>query len=338
MASSALTVAPGDPQALFQRASALIGLQRYKEAVECLERLAAKGLVEPAIAINRALCHYMLGEFDAVRTQLDPLLAAGAVSADILRLGVSSRHHLGDVAAAMALADAHTDAASDGGVAGVYALAYLDGGRAADAARFASLALAANADSIDGLTVRGTLALANMDTTEAEELFRRVLALAPDTGRAWIGQGTVALLAEDLPRARDCLERGVKAMPSHVGSWHVLGWTHLVAGDLAAAERIFRHALTLDRNFGETHGALASVHALCGRVSDARAEIALAERLDRNGLAARFASAALEAQSGNRAGANALLRKTIAGLAPRLGARAARILTAAAAPTRPVRH
>jgi len=338
VASAALKVAPGDPEAMFHRASALIGLKQFKEAAECLELLQAHGLAAPGIAINRALCHYMLNEFAEARAQLDPLIAAGHESTDILRLGVSVRHHLGDIDAAIALADAHPDAGRDVGVAGVYALAYLDAARAPDAARFAALALATNADSVDGLVVQGTLALARMDTVPAEAAFRRVLELVPANGRAWIGLGTIALLAQDLPKARDFLERGVKAMPMHVGSWHVLGWTHLVAGDLDSSEKIFRHALTLERNFAETHGALASVYALRGRVAEARAEIAVAERLDRAGLAARFATAVLAAQAGNRAGASDLIRTTIAGLVPRVGVRAGRILAASAQAGDRTRH
>jgi tetratricopeptide (TPR) repeat protein len=337
-ASAALKAAPGNPDAMFCRASALIGLKHYKEAAQCLTVLQNHGLTDPGISINRALCHYLLSEFAEALAQLEPLIAAGHTSADILRLAVSSRHHLGDIDAAIALADAHPGAAADGAVAGVYALAYLDAGRASESARYGAAALAKNPDSIDGLTVVGTLALANMQTAPAESTFRRVLELQSGNGRAWIALGTIALLAQDLPKAQSLLERGVEAMPAHVGSWHMLGWTHLVAGDLDSAERIFRHALVLERNFAETHGALASVHALRDQVAAARAEIEIAERLDRSGLAARLAAAVLAARSGNRSDATKLVRTTIAGLIPRVGVRAGRILAAAVRPTERTRH
>jgi Flp pilus assembly protein TadD len=125
-------------------------------------------------------------------------------------------------------------------------------------------------------------------------------------------------------------------MPAHVGSWQVLGWTHLLSGNLEAAERTFQHSLEMDRNFGEAHGAMASIYALRGRLSEAREEIAIAERLDREGLAARFASAVLLGRAGDPQAARALIRTTAAGLAPRLGGRAARLLAKISNP--PTRH
>jgi Flp pilus assembly protein TadD len=177
-----------------------------------------------------------------------------------------------------------------------------------------------------------------MQTGSAETTLRRVTELAADNGRAWIGLGSIALLAQDFPRAREMLERGVKAMPAHVGSWHVLGWTHLVEGNLDLAEQSFQQALTLERNFAETHGALAAVYAMRGRLREARAELAIAEKLDRAGLAAKFATTVLEAQSGNRAAANAVMRATVEALIPRVGVRAGRILAAALQPVDPTRH
>jgi tetratricopeptide (TPR) repeat protein len=338
LASAALQAAPGDPQAMFHRASALIGCKRYADAAACLNALQAQGLTEPALAFNRALCHYMLNEFAGVSAQLQPLIKSGQTTSDVLRLAVSSLHHLGQMDTAIALADAHPRAGEDGATAGVYALAYLDAGRAADAAKFAAQALAKNPDSVDGLVVHGTLALAKMQTGSAETTLRRVTELAADNGRAWIGLGSIALLAQDFPRAREMLERGVKAMPAHVGSWHVLGWTHLVEGNLDLAEQSFQQALTLERNFAETHGALAAVYAMRGRLREARAELAIAEKLDRAGLAAKFATIVLEAQSGNRAAANAVMRATVEALIPRVGVRAGRILAAALQPVDPTRH
>jgi tetratricopeptide (TPR) repeat protein len=339
MASAALQCAPGDAEAMFHRASALMGMRHYKEASQCLAVLQAHGLTHAGIAVNRALCHYALGEFREAGALLEALIDAGEKSTDVLRLAVSTRHHLGDLKGAIDLADAHPEVVSqDGAVAGVYALAYLDAGRAADAERAAFQALAKNPDSVDGLSVRGALALSNMDSPTAETSFRRVLELTPENGRAWIGLGTIALLAGDLGGAKDRLERGVAAMPRHVGSWHVLGWTHLVAGDLDSAERVFEHALELERNFAETHGALAAVHAMRGRAAEARKEIAIADRLNREGLAARFATAVLAGQAGNSGAAGSLLRATIARLIPKVSDHAAQVLAAAARPPNRTRH
>jgi tetratricopeptide (TPR) repeat protein len=326
-ATAALSVASDDAESQFHQASALIGLQRYADAVRCLSELRARGVSQPAIDTNLALCHYVLGAYAAARPLLERLLASGSQSADVARLAVSTLHHLGDLAAAVAVADSHSEAGMhDSGVAGVYALAYMDAGDALEAARYAGRALAVNPDSVDALTVEATLRLAKLESAAAERQFRRVLELAPNNGRACIGLGTLALLTQDLPRAAEYLERGVAALPTHVGSWQVLGWTHLCAGNLDAAERVFRHALELDRNFAEAHGAMASVYALRGRVAEAQTEVAIAERLDRDGLAARFAGAVLIGRAGDPDAARALIGATAAGLAPRLGGRAARLL------------
>jgi len=339
LASAALQSSPGDAEALFHRASALMGMQHFQEASQCLAALQSKGLSHAGILINRALCHYALSEFAPAGVVLDALVAAGEMSPDVLRLAVSTKHHLGDLDGALELADSHAGAAlQDGAAAGVYALAYLDGGRAADAARFAGEALARNPDSVDGLTVKGTVALSNMESTAAGKCFDRVLALAPDNGRAWIGLGTVSLLAQDLAGARAQLERGVSAMPRHVGSWHVLGWTCLLSGDLDSADRVFHHALELDRNFAETHGALAAIHAMRGHAAEARDEIAVAERLDGECLAARFATAVLAGQAEGPEAARSVIRATLVRLIPKVSARTARVLLASARAPAPTRH
>jgi tetratricopeptide (TPR) repeat protein len=336
-ATSALAAVPGDAEASFHQASALIGLKRYAEAIRTLSDLRSRNAGQPATDMNLALCHYALGAYAAARPLLDDLSASGSQSTDVIRLSVSTLHHLGDLTAAVATAESRSEAGlRDATVAGVYALVYLDAGNATAAGRYAQRALAGIPDSIDGLTVEATLRLAKLETAAAEKQFRRVLELAADNGRAWVGLGTIALLAEDLPRATECLERGVAAMPAHVGSWQVLGWTHLLSGNLDAAERIFQRSLEMDRNFGEAHGAIASIYALRGRLLEAREEIAIAERLDREGLAARFASAVLLGRAGDPQAARALIRTTAAGLAPRLGGRAARLLAKISNP--PTRH
>jgi Flp pilus assembly protein TadD len=326
-ASSALQVVPGDAEATFHLSSALMGLKRFEQAARELAALRSRGLEEAGIDTNLALCHYALGNFAAAQPLLDGLIASGTAAPDVLRLAVSNSHHLGDLATAIAVADAHPQAGmGDGVLAGVYALAYLDAGRPAEASHYATRALAANPDSIDGLTVQATLGAANLESAAAERQFRRILDMVPQNGRAWIGLGILALLAQDLPGAIQHLERGVAAMPGHVGSWQVLGWAYLVAGNLDAAERVLRHALDMDRNFAEAHGAMASLFALRGWPAEARAEIALADRLDRGGLAARFADAVLLGR-GDPAAGQALIRETIAGLVPRLGSRAAHLFT-----------
>jgi tetratricopeptide (TPR) repeat protein len=335
-ATRAESAGTGDPEARFHHASALVGLRRYAEAVGVLSELRGQAGMQPGVDTNLALCYYVLGDYTRARPVLDALIAGASPTADVVRLAVSTLHHLGDLSAAISVADSHAAAGvSDAAVAGVFSLAYLDASRTAEAARYAAHALAKNPASIDALTVQATLKLAKLDTDAAAGQFRSVLELAPENGRAWVGLGAIALLSPDLPEALKCLERGVAAMPAHVGSWQVLGWTYLVSGNLDAAERTFQRALEMDPNFAEAHGSMASIHALRGRTARAQREIDIADRLDRDGLAARFASAVLLGRAGDPEAGRSLIRATATSLAPRLGGRAARVLMGAmGSPTR----
>jgi tetratricopeptide (TPR) repeat protein len=336
---TALGIVAGDPAVGFYQAAALMGLKRYSEAAGILSELRHHKEMQSAADMNLALCFYALRDYAAARPVLETLMAATVPSADVIRLFVSTLHHLGDIPAAVAIADRHSEAGTrDGALAGVYALVYLDASRAMEAARFADRALAASPDSVDGLVVAATLKLARLDTAAAERGFRHALEVNSDTGRAWVGLGTIALLRQDLIHAAEYLERGVAAMPTHVGSWQVLGWTYLLAGNLDAAESVFQRALSMDRNFAEAHGSIASLYALRGRVAEAEAEVQIAERLDRDGLAARYAKAVLMGRAGDPAAGRALILETAASLAPRLGGRAARLLTRAATVPGSTRH
>jgi tetratricopeptide (TPR) repeat protein len=248
-----------------------------------------------------------------------------------LRLLVSSYHHLGLLAEAVKLADANTtQALADPALAGVYALVYLDASQPSKAARWMGKALAANPDSVDGLTVQATLNAARMLTAHAKEQFERVLQLAPENGRAWVGLGALALLRRDLPRAIADLERGLQLMPGHIGSWHVLAWTRVISGDLDAAQAVFEHALALDRNFAESHGGLASVAALRGDTVAAERGIKVALGLDSACLSAQFARSVLISRSGDPAAAARLIKEKLTSLSPGDGSLLSRTIEEAA--------
>lgn len=331
VAEADLRSGSGDEVALFDKATALLGLKRYAEAIDVLERLRAQRPEVTAIAANLALAHYTLGEFSLARPYLDHNHAAGVRSADHLRLILSTYHHLGLMDEAIAIADAATSEQGatlerSGALAGVLALLYLDGDKPVQAARWARAALALNRDSIDGLVVEATLRAARLDGGRAKATFARVLTLAPDNGRAWVGLGALALLDQDLPTAKEHLKRGLASLPTHVGSWHTLAWCEVLGGGLEEAERIFRHTLELDRNFAESHGGLASVLAMRGRRAEAEAALQIAERLDPEALSPRFARSVLMGQGGDPGSARAVILQTLATLSPRDGGQVSRII------------
>ena len=326
-----LSRSPQDLTASFDRATALIGKRAYLEAIGVLREITALQPELLAAQINLGLCQYLLTEFADARTPLETAYRAGERSPGLLRLLVSTYHHLGLLNEAIAIAKENPQpAAADPALAGVYALAYLDANQPQSAAKWSTKALAADPNCIDALTVQATLDVSRMHVAHAQERFERVLQLSPENGRAWVGLGTLALLDKNLPRARELLTRGVELMPTHVGSWLVLAWVHLFSGELDSAEQVLQKAAQIERNFAEVQGGLAAVAALRGDVQEAQRGIEVALRLDPKCLSAQFARSVLISRSGDPEGGRELIRKTVSGLSPGDGSLLSRVLEEAA--------
>lgn len=322
-----LSTTPDELTARFDRASALIGKRHYADAIAILRDIVAQRPDITAAALNLGLCHYRLAQYTEALAPLEAVYASGDRSAGLLRLLVSTCHHLGLMEKAVTLAKANPQPAmKDAMLAGVYAIAFLDSKVPREASRWAARALAADPDSIDGLTVGATLDAARMLVVHAREKYERVLELSPENGRAWIGLGTLALLERDLPRAQTLLARGAEFMPGHVGSWHVLAWAYLLGGDLEKAEQILEKSVQMDRNFAEAHGGLAAVAALRGDRAAAERGIDVALRLDPKCLSAQFARSVLMSRSGDVDGGKELIRTTVAKLSPADGSLLSRVI------------
>lgn len=326
-----LSSSPQDLTASFDRATALIGKREYGKAIGVLREITALQPELRAAQINLGLCHYLLAQFADARTPLEAAYRAGERSPGVLRLLVSTYHHLGLMSEAIAIARENPQAAAeDAALAGVYALAYLDANQAQSAAKWAMKALAADPNCIDGLTTQATLDVSRMHVAHARERFERVLQLSPENGRAWVGLGTLALLERNLPRARELLTRGVELMPTHVGSWLVLAWVHVFSRELDSAEQVLQQAAKIDRNFSEVQGGFAAVAALRGDVQGAQRGIEVALRLDPKCLSAQFARSVLISRSGDPERGRELIRKTVSGLSPGDGSLLSRVLEEAA--------
>lgn len=327
LVDSRLSRHPAEAESLFARSNALIGLKRYEDALAVLKPLEDQGVAQLAVLRNMATCHYLLRNFENARAYAERLIAAGETSAGTLHLAISSLHHLGELDAAVKLADAHASTAEqDGALAGVCAIAYLDAENSAKAGKFAAIALSRNPDSVDGLIVQATLAAAALETEQAYRQYTRITELAPNSGRAWLGLGTLAMLAQDFVKARELLARAAQLMPANLGSWHSLAWAHLFSGDHAGAEKYFAHALELDRNFGESHGAIGAMLAMRGDRAGAEREIEIAERLDRSGASAQFARAMLVANAAGPEAAREFIRDSVRGLSLRFNGKARAVL------------
>jgi tetratricopeptide (TPR) repeat protein len=322
-----LSDSPQDLTASFDRATALIGKGDYVSAISVLRQITALHPELLAARINLGLCHYLLAQFAEARPPLEAAYRAGERSADLLRLLIQTYHHLGLLNEAITVAKENPQtAAADPALAGAYGLAYLDANQPQSAAKWAMRALAADSNSIDGLTVQATLDVSRMHVAHARERFERVLQLSPENGRAWVGLGTLALLERDLPQARELLRRGVELMPTHVGSWLVLAWVHLFSNELDSAEQVLRTAARLDRNFSEVQGGLAAVAALRGDVPEAQRGIEVALRLDPKCLSAQYARSVLLSRAGDPEGGHELIRKTVSDLSPSEASLLSRIL------------
>jgi tetratricopeptide (TPR) repeat protein len=327
LADAVLAAHPADPAALFDKATGLIGQRDYRAALESLQRIGAPRGAESGVLANMGLCCFCLGDFESAKRHLDECYAGGARSAGVLRLLISSCHHVGALDDALRIAgENEAAAAGDAALAGVYALLYLDADDAARASKWAKTALRLNPKSVDGRVTEATLLTARLQTDRARQMLEGVIEDAPATGRAWIGLGTLALLDQQLDVAQQQLQRGLELMPSHVGSWHLLGWAQLVSGGLDAAERTFQHALQMDRNFAETHGALATVAAIRGETRRAQTLISIASKLDAESMAARYAQAVLSRHGGQPDRANSAVLELVEGLAAKDGSALSKLL------------
>jgi tetratricopeptide (TPR) repeat protein len=310
-----LAAQPEDAPAQFDRATGLMGKREYREALEVLHALRPLQPETYGIDFNIGLCHYCLNEYEAALPHLRECFSKGLRDAGLLRLLVTTYHHLGMMEeAAQVCIDNPDPAATDAALAGAYALVLLDVDDNARAARWAGIALRLNPKSIDGRVVQAILLATRLRTEEAKAMLESVVADAPQTARAWIGLGSLAMLSQDLASARSLLMRGVELMPGHVGSWHALGWTQFLQNDLQAAQATFEHAMELDRNFAETHGALASIAATQGERESAERLIEVALRLDPDCMSARFAQSVLARRAGDAVQAQAIMDAAAAAL------------------------
>lgn len=331
-----LTRHPVESESLYSRTNALIGLGRHAEAIEILKTLEEQGVAQEAVWQNLATCHFAQEQYENARAYAEKALAVAGPSPNVLFIALTSLHQLGEMDEAVQLADEHAGMAEkDGRLAGALALMYQDAERNAEAVKFADIALAKNPDNICGLLVKATVAAADLDSEAATRQYSRVLELAPDVGRAWLGLGLLTLLSGDYPKAQEQLSRATRLMPAHLGSWHSLAWAHFFAQDVVGAERHFAHALELDRTFGESHGAMAAMYAIKGDIASAEREIEVAERLDRRGNSAQFARAILVARAQGPEASRQFIRHAVRLLAKQIGGRPSEVLMKLTEPLQP---
>ena len=98
---------------------------------------------------------------------------------------------------------------------------------------------------IDALFQRGVEAIEGRDLAEAERVFARIVAQAPDFAEGWNKRATVRYLRDDYEGAiADCVET-LARKPHHFGALSGQGLCHAALGQHRQAADLFRRTLAV---------------------------------------------------------------------------------------------
>jgi len=104
---------------------------------------------------------------------------------------------------------------------------------------------------------------------EAADIYRQILAVAPDQAQAWHLLGLVARQWGELDLAVQYMGRAVELEPGYAEAHSNLGDAWQQWGELARAEGCFRRAVQLKPQFVEAHYNLGNVLKQSGRLEEA---------------------------------------------------------------------
>jgi tetratricopeptide (TPR) repeat protein len=292
---------PGNPTARYRLAVVRRANGDADLARLMLTELVDEGHGNPAVLQELARVQAQQGDWQAALDTLAPLKTETLPTeeADTVHLlRVRALHHLGDVQAGLAEAEAWrrvrgTELPTQG-LAAVATL-HLDGEELDSAAELVARASPEQVeDNAELAAAAGFVQLSQGHAEAARALLSRSASKQPSLGRAHLGLGLAAAYGGDLAGAVQALQAAVTVMPEHLGSWHALAWMQMLGRDLAGAESSLQAALAQDANFGETHGGLALLAALRGDQAAAVAHVRTGARLDPKGINITVARIALE--------------------------------------------
>ncbi|MGT0244768.1 tetratricopeptide repeat protein [Burkholderia pyrrocinia] len=287
------------------RGLAALSQHRFDAALRAFEPLLATH-DDASIRYNAAYANAMLGHFVEAVELLDDTTLSDESRAIPLKLRVL--HHLGQLDDAIALGRRHADGrAASPELCGALATALFDAADLDGARRYAER----SADTVDGLTVRGLLALDAGSIDDARDLFQRARAFSPDGARATLGIGLVDLAEQRFADAARTLDRAADLLKTHAGAWVAAAWAHLFDGNPGAARIRFERAAELDRGFADAHGGLAVLCVHEGRFDEARRNMAIARRLDASCLSAALTESLLATHAGDARTADEIRRAAL---------------------------
>ena len=98
---------------------------------------------------------------------------------------------------------------------------------------------------VDALLVEGVEAMERRDFDEAERIFTRIVARAPDFAEGWNKRATVRYLAENYEGAIADCEATLARKPHHFGALSGQGLCHVALGQHREAAALFRRTLAV---------------------------------------------------------------------------------------------
>jgi tetratricopeptide (TPR) repeat protein len=99
--------------------------------------------------------------------------------------------------------------------------------------------------TLDALLKDGIAAMERQDLRAADDVFSRLITMAPDFAEGWNKRATVRYLVQDYAGSvADCRET-LARNPNHFGALSGQGLCHLALGEFAQAARLFRRALAV---------------------------------------------------------------------------------------------
>lgn len=138
-------------------------------------------------------------------------------------------------------------------------------------------AAAAAGNSFDAYTNLGLTLAAMHRLPEAEDAYRRAVALNPRAAQAWNNLGNIlknSFRPERRLEALECYRRAIAAKPNYANAYNNLGHAlDAIQGDTVGAEENFRAAIARDRLFLQAILNLADILERTGRPEEALARL-----------------------------------------------------------------
>ncbi len=104
---------------------------------------------------------------------------------------------------------------------------------------------------------------------EAEEIFKRILEVAPDHADALHYYGIAKHFQRDSEKAIELIERALSLAPDYLHAYNNIGNIYLQKGQFEKAETAYRKVLELDPNFKIAYNNLGVALKGCGRIVEA---------------------------------------------------------------------